>query len=614
MWETFIDKSYKLVGLFPLTSKESLYYFVWENLNICHPMNMNPQLHYWWWSAAYEGSPKKPKTVTNDTYIIFFLTLQIPVSENYMDPVDHKEGRPDEPAYNEIAEKYNAPYYYSDTIKESAKEPEPPYCSPCPPATTEPRFYANEKIRLSCSKRKDDENLQILNCDAATHKWSTCTTTDQTVESCSSPPQSPLDNVVDKLLEPVRTINLEDKPILPMRRSPFVSICRIENSPNGTLTNFSVVSSGELQHSHQHQQQQQQHQQCHSSDSHHLKNSSDFPHLKCMKAPSSETTFDKELPRVAKTNGYYRSFRAPYSFQVSKNDSCGQCGCKIENVLTVPIIAENSCDGSGRHSNIGNGRPLLRDALLDPNGQYSQSKQSQVPQDEENSLCIINNNNLDDNNAMGICEGNTEIISCCPYHPLRVYSTYGGIKTEEILWPCNSTSVPGYQTSHFYSQVNIGTPVTTSSPSPTAFIKNYGCSHDRTGDKLCSKTANNNSKTKSQYSSATSSSTGSSNSSRTSTSSCSASARTVKDVVQAVDFVNSDNNYLKSPPYLNSSSECQIRQYPFKIDVPLENQDWFHGAITRVESEKILQAACEGSFLVRNCENSPRNHYSLSIR
>ncbi|XP_046679567.1 uncharacterized protein LOC124366973 isoform X2 [Homalodisca vitripennis] len=50
-----------------------------------------------------------------------------------------------------------------------------------------------------------------------------------------------------------------------------------------------------------------------------------------------------------------------------------------------------------------------------------------------------------------------------------------------------------------------------------------------------------------------------------------------------------------------------------EVDLPLERQGWYHGAITRLEAENVLRHHDEGSYLVRNSESS-RLDYSLSLK
>ncbi|XP_072480782.1 SH2 domain-containing adapter protein F isoform X4 [Notamacropus eugenii] len=48
-------------------------------------------------------------------------------------------------------------------------------------------------------------------------------------------------------------------------------------------------------------------------------------------------------------------------------------------------------------------------------------------------------------------------------------------------------------------------------------------------------------------------------------------------------------------------------------DLPLENQVWYHGAISRTDAENLLRLCKEASYLVRNSETS-KNDFSLSLK
>ncbi|KAJ9584314.1 hypothetical protein L9F63_021345, partial [Diploptera punctata] len=64
---------------------------------------------------------------------------------------------------------------------------------------------------------------------------------------------------------------------------------------------------------------------------------------------------------------------------------------------------------------------------------------------------------------------------------------------------------------------------------------------------------------------------------------------------------------------LGGSSFITSRGDSIDVQLPLERQGWYHGAITRVEAENVLRLLKEGSYLVRNSE-STRQDYSLSLK
>lgn len=82
----------------------------------------------------------------------------------------------------------------------------------------------------------------------------------------------------------------------------------------------------------------------------------------------------------------------------------------------------------------------------------------------------------------------------------------------------------------------------------------------------------------------------------------------------------------KARPLQRHSSGCLVSTKMTSLDhssssmgeridptMPLENQFWYHGAISRTDAESLLRLCKEASYLVRNSETS-KNDYSLSLK
>lgn len=67
-------------------------------------------------------------------------------------------------------------------------------------------------------------------------------------------------------------------------------------------------------------------------------------------------------------------------------------------------------------------------------------------------------------------------------------------------------------------------------------------------------------------------------------------------------------------PWDNSALMARLSLgFECNTSLPLEQQKWYHGAISRLEAERRLKQHREGSFLIRRSE-SDRNDHSLSLK
>ncbi|XP_078541085.1 SH2 domain-containing adapter protein F isoform X2 [Lissotriton helveticus] len=73
---------------------------------------------------------------------------------------------------------------------------------------------------------------------------------------------------------------------------------------------------------------------------------------------------------------------------------------------------------------------------------------------------------------------------------------------------------------------------------------------------------------------------------------------------------SSGNLKLAKHPSLDHTGSIGERIDP---TLPLENQFWYHGAISRIDAENLLRLCREASYLVRNSETS-KNDFSLSLK